>query len=110
MRGRGACMAGKCMAGGMCGECALEEGMHSRGTCLVGGRGHAWQEYAWQGACMAGGNVWQGVSMAGGKCGRGAVHGRGNVWQGACRAGGCVWQEIRPLQWVVRILLECILV
>ena len=41
--------------------------------------------------------AWQGVCMAGGVCG--GMHGR-----------GCVWQERWPLQWMVGILLECILV
>ena len=36
--------------------------------------------------------------------------GGGRAWQGACVAGGCVWQERRPLQRMVRILLECIIV
>ena len=43
----GACVAGACVAGGMC------------------GRGHVWQ-----GACMAGGHVWWGMCMAGGMRGR----------------------------------------
>ena len=51
--------------------------------------------------------------MAGeGACMQGGVYGRGHVWQGgACVVGGGhVWQERQPLQWAVRILLECILV
>ena len=66
------------------------------------------------GACMAVRHLWQGD-----------MHGRGHVWlggmhgRGVCMAGGvcggvhgrgCVWQERWPLQWTVRILLECILV
>ena len=50
-------------------------------------------------------------------CGCGGVHGRGYAWwggacvaEGACVAGGHAWQERRPLQWAIRILLECILV
>ena len=46
---------------------------------------------------MVGRHAWQGVCMAGGVCG--GMHGR-----------GCVWQERWPLQWMVGILLECILV
>ena len=78
-----------CMAGGECGG----------GACVVV------VVYAWQGVCMVGC-----VCMAGGMCG-GGVHGGGHAWQGACVAGGhaCVAGEM-PLQWAVRILLECILV
>ena len=48
-------------------------------------------------------------------CGKGGMHGEGgHVWQRgrAWRKGGGerAWQERRPLQWAVRILLECILV
>ena len=84
-------------------------GMHSRG-------------HAWQGTCVAG-EAWQGACMAGGMCGKGVymagacMCGMGCVWQGACVARGCVWQEgmhvwqeRQPLQWVVHILLQCILV
>ena len=39
--------------------------------------------------------------MVGGMYGRGGMHGRG--W-------GRTWQERRPLQWTVRIMLECIFV
>ena len=39
-----------------------------------------------------------------GACMAGDMHGRGHAWQGACM------QESRPLKWVLRILLECILV
>ena len=56
-------------------------GMHGRGGVCD------------RGVCMAGGHVWQG-----GVHGRG-VHGRGHAWQ-----------ERQPLQRVVCILLECILV
>ena len=65
-------------------------GVHGRGACVVGGM--CGRVHVWQGACMAGG-----------------VHDRGHVWQGACMAGGHAWQERWPLQWTVRILLECIL-
>ena len=47
---------------------------------------------------------------------QGDMHSRGHAWWGACVAGGvhdggvCAWQERRPLQQMVRILLECILV
>ena len=55
---------------------------------------HAWGGRAWLGACVAEGCAWQGACMYGGK-------GRGHR---------SAWQERRPLQRVVRILLECILV
>ena len=79
------------MAGGMHGR-----GMHSRGVCLAGE------------ACVAGR-----ACMAGGMCGRehvwqrGSMCGRGHAWQ-----GGHVWQILRDTvnEWVVHILLECILV
>ena len=45
------------------------------------------------GACVAGGHAWQ-----------------GHPWQGGIRGRGCAWQERWPLQRVVRILLEFILV
>ena len=54
--------------------------VHSRG---MHGRGGAWQGYAWQ------------VGM----------HGRGHAWQ-----EGHAWQKRWPLQQMVCILLECILV
>ena len=42
-------------------------------------------------------------------CVKNSVHGGAG---GACMAGGgrLTWQERRPLQWMVHILLECILV
>ena len=72
------------------------------------GRGHVWQ-----GPCVAGGHAWQG-----------GMHGRGHTWQGVCMTGGCEWQGVCMAggmhgrghawhtvnEWVVRILLECILV
>ena len=76
-------MSGEGVAGGMHGG-----GVSISGSCMAGR--HAWQgECAWQGACVAGG-----------------VHGRE-----ACMAGGGepAWQERRPLQRMVRILLECFL-
>ena len=58
--------------------------------------------------------------MVGGACMTGGVCGRGHAWQGGMHdgvmrgggmhGGGRAWQEKRPLQWTVRILLECILV
>ena len=50
---------------------------------------------------MAGGYVWQGRGSAwqGAMCGKGGVRGKG---------GGHAWQERQPLQWTVRIPLECI--
>ena len=82
---KGACMVkGVCMVkGGMCGE----------GACVV--KGHVWQ----RGACVV-----KGACMVGGMHG-GGMHGRGT-----CMAGGHVWQERRPLQPVVWIVLEYILV
>ena len=82
----GACMAegGACMAGG----CAWQGGevVSSKGTCMIGGM------HASQGVCMVGAE---------------GVHGKGeHAWQG----GGHAWQEIWPLQRMVRIPLECILV
>ena len=51
------------------------------------------------GSCFG---AWQVVCVARGMCGR-----------GVCMAGGmhgrvCAWPDIRPLQWTVRIVLECI--
>ena len=63
----------------------MAEGMHGRGHACGGG-------HAWQGACMVGG-------VAQGACVVGGMHG-----------GGHVWQEKWQLQWVVCILLECILI
>ena len=75
------------------------EGNVFTGVCLSTG-----------GACMAGGMCGRGACMAGG------VHGKrvcmvGAYVTGGIHGGGCVvWQERWPLQWAVRILLECILV
>ena len=76
--------------------------MRGRLACMVGG-----------GTCMAGGCAWQGCVCGRGHVWQGGVHGhRGVHGRGACVAGGVhggeggVWQERRPLQWVVRILLE----
>ena len=44
--------------------------------------------------------------MAGGCVAGGGMHGRDVRGRG----GGHAWQERWPLQWAVRILLECILV
>ena len=98
---RGGALHGRVHAwlGGMCGR-----GMHGRGACMAG-------------ACMAVGMCGRGACVAGGMCvwqggmhGQG-VHGRGMCGGGrACVPGGCAWQERRPLQWTVRILLDCILV
>ena len=72
-------------------------GVYVVGACVVGsmhGRGHAWRggmfgkgAYVARRPCMGGRSSWQ----------RGA-------WL------GLVWQERRPLQRMVHILLECILV
>ena len=74
--------------------------MSSQGGCMHG-EGGMYGEGGYMcgegGACM----------VKGGMCGKEGVHGKG----GACMGGGGhVWQERRPLQWTVRILLECILV
>ena len=64
--------------------------------------GHAWQGWhAWprNGGCGRG-CAWEDVWQGRGVC----------VEEGAYIAGGHEWQERRPLQWAVRILLECILV
>ena len=78
VHGRGACVVGVCVVGGM----------HGGDMCVCGG-----------GACMVGGHVWRGACMAGG-----GMHGRGmcvagvcmggHAWQGVCMAGGCVWQGV----------------
>ena len=60
-----------------------------KGVCMV--EDHAWQEG------MHG-------EVGGGMCGRGTCMAGGHAWW------GCVWQERWPLQQMVRILLECILV
>ena len=101
------------------GVCVWQGGVHSRGACMAGGmhgRGHAWQGCAWQGrvACMAGGmhgvrHAWQGACMAGGMCGGRCVW-KGGMHGGMHGKGGHAWQEKQQLQWVIRILLECILV
>ena len=87
-----ACMAGVCMVGA-----CMVEGMHGRG---VHGRGMHGRGHAWQGACVTGGMCGKGICMVGG------VHGRGHVWH------ACPWQILRDMvnEWVVCILLECILV
>ena len=84
----------------------------------MAGVGHAWHGgmHGWEGA-------WQG-----GMCGRGGMHGTGVCVEGghawhrgvcdrrACMAGGVhdmpPWQILRDTvnEWVVRIILECILV
>ena len=96
MCGRGACMAGTCMAGGMHGKgVQVREGVCMAGACMVGG--------------MCGRGVCGGVCVAGGMHGRCVCY-RGNAWQGCAWWGGHAWQERWPLQWMVCILLECILV
>ena len=57
--------------------------------------GHVWQGgHVWHG-----GHVWQGACVAGGHAWQGGMHGRGHVWQ-----------KRQPLQRMVHILQECILV
>ena len=94
-----------------------------------GGGGHAWPgEHAWQGDMHGGagvhgrGHVWQGVCIVGGNVFTSVCQefcpGGGHAWhgmcgRGACMVGVCGWgggQKRQPLQWTVRILLECILV
>ena len=80
VQGRGACMVGVYMVGGMCGRrcawpdaCMAVGGMHGRGACMVG-------------VCMVGGMcgmrcAWLGTCMAvGGMHARGGMHGRGHAW------------------------------
>ena len=85
--------------GGMQGEWGMA--CVVKGVCMVKGRGVC----AWQGACMAGGHACQGACM-------GDMHGGyiGGMCGGGCAWQGHAWQERQPLQWTVRILLECILV
>ena len=94
----------------MAGGHAWQGGMPGKGACMTGGgmygRGHVWQGdmhgrgHVLQGCmCGRGGHVWQE-----------GMHGRGHMWQGGMHdRWGHSWQERRPLQWAVRILLECIL-
>ena len=102
------CMGVACMAGGMQGTGYV----HGGGTCVAGGMcggGHAWQGvHVWQG-----GHAWQevhGKGCAWGVCMAGGMHGGGHAWQGEHVWWGHAWLEIQPLQRMVRILLECILV
>ena len=60
-------------------------------TCMAGG-------HAWQGACMVREHAWQGACVV-----VGGMHGRG-----ACMPWQIPWDTVN--EWVVRILLECILV
>ena len=50
--------------------------------------------------------------VKGGMCGKGSMHGEGDMCTegGACVVWGHAWQERQPLQQMVHILLECILV
>ena len=70
--------------------------VHRVGACVV-------DEHAWQWACAAGACM-VGVCMAEG------VHGGGMHGGGVRGSGGVHGRKRRPLQWTVRILLECILV
>ena len=78
MHGRGACVVGVCMVGGI---------MH--------GRGNTWQGcvhgrvYAWQGVCMAGGCAWQVRRVC--VAGEGHAWPGGHTWQGA--GGVCGRQD-----------------
>ena len=126
LHAQGACQGG-CMAGMMATAVASMHptGMHScsiilwqigQGVCMPRGNGggHAWGMcmprgcgggmHGWEArvveACVVG-HAWQGVHACPGVC---------MVGVGMYAWGGDAWQERRPLQWLVRILLECILV
>ena len=98
---RGACMAkrGVHAKGGMCGK----GGVHGEEGCAWQRGGVHGEEYPWQGGVHGWGHVWQGACMAL------SIHDRG-LHGGMHSRGGHAWQERRPLQWMVHILLECILV
>ena len=103
---QGVCIGwgGACMAGGVHGRGHVWWGaMHGGGAGGMHGRGR----HAWQGACMVG--VMRG---RGGMHGRGVCVAGGHVWQGGMHGRGCAWQIPRDTvnEWVVRILLECMLV
>ena len=90
MHGRGPCVVGACMAGGI-------QGLNARQLVCVAwgwgmcGRGHACRGlgHAWQGMCMVGGMHGRGSCVAGG------MHGRGTCMVGGIHGGmhgrGCVW-------------------
>ena len=115
---RGAYMAGGMHGGGAC-VVGVWVWQCVPGACMAGGM-HVRRGHVWQGVCIAGGHVWQGACMVGGVhdrgCVAGGIHGRGSVHgRGACMVGcvcgrGHAWQKKWPLQWMVCILLECILV
>ena len=89
-----------CVGGGTC----MAGGMHGGGRACVGGMHGVVGHVCWGRACMVREHAW-----LGGMHGRG-MHGEGYAWQRVYMAGGHAWQERWPLQWVVHILLECILV
>ena len=101
---QGLCMAwgcawwGACMARSKCGR-----GVHGGGMCGI--------RCAW-GACMAHPPTPHQILQVMGVCIAGGMHGRGHVWQGVCMACPPHCQILRDTvnEWVVRILLECILV
>ena len=79
--------------------------MWQMGTCMAKGGmcgkgGHAW----WMGW-----PVWPG-GVHGRGCVACGVHGQGVCMTGKMHGRGHAWQERWPLQWMVHILLECILV
>ena len=89
-----------CVKNSVHGVCAWQGGMHG---------GQVWQGACMAGVCIAGcvcagGHAWQG-----GMLGRG-MHGRGHAWQRGYVWRGHTWQERWPLQCMVHILLECIIV
>ena len=96
--------------------------MAGGGACVAGGC--AWHGVYMAGAmhgrraCMAGGMCGEGACMVGGVCGRGACMAYGQ-WAGGTHPtgmhscflffwGGHAWHTVN--EWVVHILLECILV
>ena len=63
-----------------------------------------------KGACMVKGQpVWPG-GVHGRGCVAGGMHGQGVCMTGGMHGRGHALQERWPLQWMVHILLECILV
>ena len=87
------------------GVCMAKGGVHGEGmgACVEKGSMYGKGGHAWQGACVV-------VE----ECMAGGMHGREHAWQGGMCGkggkGGHAWQERRPLQRMVSILLECILV
>ena len=130
MCGRGGACVGGMHDRGVHGRVCMAGVMRGRGVCVAGGMHGG--GYAWLGGVHGWGYVWiGGVHGRGGVCSREAcVAGEGLVWvacmAGVCMAGVCMagvrmagvmrgrghaWQGgMHDIQWMVRILLECILV